>query len=109
MAGELKVKHTALCNFREIFKTIGHTIVKSTNQRFYVMQMNLSIAEEKKKGQKGDCDVHSSLNICWIKNSSHEQNEACEIVIDYEHERSVKGDSRGDREVQGDVSAPPLP
>ena len=52
--------------------------------------------------------MFTRLNICRIKNSPYEQNEACEIVIDYEHEWSVKGDSRGDKELQGGVTPPPI-
>lgn len=52
--------------------------------------------------------MFSFLDICRINNPPYEKDEPREIVIDYEHKRSVKGDSRRDGEVQQGVVSPPF-
>lgn len=49
-----------------------------------------------------------TLDPCRIGNSPYEQDEPCEIVIDYEHERPVEGNSWRNGEVQQDVGSPPI-
>lgn len=66
------------------------------------------ISKAKEKRDKKESNVHSSLDICRISNSPYEQDEPCDIVIDYEHEWPVEGNSRGDREVQLGVRSPPI-
>lgn len=48
------------------------------------------------------------LHVCGIHQPPDEQNEPRDVVVDYEHERSVEGNSRGDGEVQHDVGSPPV-
>lgn len=56
----------------------------------------------------GKCNVHFCLDNCRINNSPYEQDEPREIVVDYEHEQSVKDNSLRDQEVQQDVRSPPV-
>lgn len=66
----------------------------------------ISIAWREKRPKKEECDVLFRLDILGINNSPDEQDEPREIIIDYQHERSVEGYSWGDREVQHDVRSP---
>lgn len=61
-----------------------------------------------KKQYSGKLSMFIPLDICWIHNPSHQQDKPCEVVIDYQHEGSVEGNSRWDGEVQRDVGSTPL-
>lgn len=69
-------------------------------------------SKRNKKNKKVTCYVlvlcFLYLDICRITNSPYEQDEASEIIIDYEHEWPVKANSRRDGEVQQDVGSPPF-
>lgn len=49
-----------------------------------------------------------NLDICWIGNSSHEQDKPSEIVVYNQQEWAVEGNSRRDGEIQHDVVSPPF-
>lgn len=52
--------------------------------------------------------VTRRLHVCGIHHPPDEQHEPRDVVVDYEHERSVEGNSRGDGEVQHDVGSLPV-